>query len=208
MPALSPLWLFLDRFVLIVIFITATYNNFVAKAVYMTLIYRVGIPMGLRFKTEGPQKVIGEFAAIGPTFKSNRLLSGASATGLLIGFIGAGAFISNFMTRNNSIDKVAVSIAIAVSLFKALSDGPKSIPFMTGRVVMKDLFVAMKKPSPVRNHHIYVAVFGLACGFLCCLILAWLRKPLGDSIGYILGTIAMIAGAGIAVSQAKGTGKN
>ncbi len=92
------------------------------------------------------------------------------------------------------MDKIAVSLAIALALIKALGDGARSIPFITGRVVMNDIFVKLHKPSPVRNHHIYVAISGLTLGFLSSILLAFLRKPMGDNVGYILGLIAMAAG--------------
>lgn len=196
-PSLTPLWLFLDKIVLVLVFLTASYNSFIGKAVYATLIIKVGIPLVRRMQREGFGKVSNEFMTLIPNLKANWSLAGSKSLGLMMFFAGSGAFLSNFLTRNNAIDKIAVSLVIAFSLMKALSDGPRSIPFMTGRVVMKDLFVAMRKPSPVRNHHIYVALSGLTAGFLCCLPLAVLRKALGESIGYQLGVVAMIVGVGL-----------
>lgn len=185
---------FIGNIVMLLVFLTAAYNSFIGKAVFGTLVIRVIIPMGRRIRREGFGKVSGEFKTLIPNFRTNWSAVGARSLGLLVLFAGSAAFISNFLTRNNAIDKIAVSLVIAVSLIKALSDGPRSIPFMTSRVVMKDIFVLLGKPSPVRNHHIYVAISGLVLGFLCSLPLSVLRKSMGENIGYILGMLAMVAG--------------
>jgi hypothetical protein len=190
-PALTPLWVFINKFVLLLVFVTASYNNFVAKAVYAAIIIRVGLPLYGRIRSEGFSKVVNDFKSIGPGLKDSWAKTGAKAMALFVCFAGSGAFISNYLTRNNKIDKIAVSLVLALALMKALSDGPKSLPFMTGRVVMKDIFVMLLKPSPVRNHHIYVTVSGLALGFLCCLPLAFLAN-MSENLGYITGSIAMI----------------
>ena len=166
-PAMAPMIMFLGKISLFVVFLTATYNNFVAKAVYAALIVRVGLPLYGRVKSQGLAKVIADFKGIGPGLRTNWAAAEGTAIGLFIAFAGVAAFVSNFLTRNNKIDKIAVSLALAMALMKALSDGPKSLPFIAGRVMMKDFFVLLLKPSPVRNHHIYVAVSGLALGFLC-----------------------------------------
>lgn len=192
-PALSPLWDFIDKFILLLVFLTASYNNFVAKGVYAAIIIRVGLPLAGRIRSEGLFKVINDFKALVPGFKDSWVQAGTVALSLLVGFSGVGAFLSNYLTRNNRIDKIAVTLALAIALMKALSDGPRSLPFMAGRVVTKDLFVLMLKPSPVQNHHIYVAVSGLALGFLLCLPFAYLSKFTSDDIGYITGVIGMVA---------------
>jgi len=195
MPALYPLWAFLEKIVLFLVFLTASYNNFIGKAVYGTLVVRVIIPFVRRIRRQGFGKVSADFKSLIPGFKTNCAAVGSRSLGLVLFFGGCGAFLSNYLTRNNAADKMAVSLAIAFALMKALNDGKYSLPFVTSRVVMKDLFVATGRPSPVRNHHIYVAIGGLALGFLSSLLLAILRKPMGENIGYMLGAAAMAAGA-------------
>lgn len=197
MPALYPLWAFLEKIVLFLVFLTAAYNNFIGKAVYGTLVVRVIIPFIRRIRRQGVGKVSADFKALIPGFKANFAEAGARSLGLVVFFSGTGAFLSNYLTRNNAADKIAVSLAIAFALMKALNDGKYSLPFVTSRVVMKDLFVAARRPSPVRNHHIYVAISGLTLGFTSSLLLAVLRKSMGENIGYLLGTAAMAAGAAL-----------
>ena len=192
-PILNPLWNLIDKFILLLVFLTASYNNFVAKGIYAAIIIRVGLPLAGRIRREGLLKVFNDFQKIGPGFKESWATAGGIALSLLVGFLGVAAFLSNYLTRNNRIDKIAVSLALAMALAKALSDGTKSLPFMAGRVVTKDLFVLLLRPSPVKNHHIYIAVSGLALGFLCSLPFAYLSKMISDDIGYITGVIAMVA---------------
>lgn len=191
-PALSPLWVFIDKFLLIMVFFTASYNNFVAKTVYATLIIRVGIPLVGRVRSEGLTKVVNDFKTLGPGLRASWAESGGVALSLLVGFAGVGAFLSNYLTRNNRVDKIAVTLVLAMALMKALSEGTKSLPFMVGRVITKDLFVLLLRPSPARNHHFYVALSGLTIGFLCCLPFAYFSKFTSDNIGYITGIIAII----------------
>lgn len=54
-----------------------------------------------------------------PGFKDNWAKAGGVALSLLVGFSGVGAFLSNYLTRNNRIDKIAVSLALAIALMKA-----------------------------------------------------------------------------------------
>lgn len=206
-PALTPLWMLLDKFILVVIFLTASYNNFVAKGIYAAVIIRVGLPLARRIRSDGTRKVVNDFKVVVPGFKRSWAEAGTVALSLLIGFIGVGTFLSNYLTRNNRIDKIAVSLALAMALIKALSDGPKSLPFMAGRVVMKDFFVMLLKPSPVRNQHIYLAVSGLAIGLLCSLPLAFLSKMTSDYIGYIIGIIAIIIAGAFFFLKARPLGK-
>lgn len=196
-PALSPLWNLIDKFILLLVFLTSAYNNFVAKGIYAAIIIRVGLPLAGRIRREGLLKVVNDFYKLGPGFKESWATAGGIALSLLVGFLGVGAFLSNYLTRNNRIDKIAVSLALAFALAKALSEGTKSLPFMAGRVVTKDLFVMLLRPSPVKNHHIYVAVSGLAIGLLCSLPFAYLSKMISDDIGYFTGVLAMVAALGL-----------
>lgn len=193
-PALTPLWVFLDKIVGLLVFLTAAYNNFVGKALYGTLFFKVILPLLRRMRREGVVKVGGEFKSLLPNLLVNWSAVGTRSIGLIIFFAGCGAFVSNFLTRNNAFNKTAVSLAVAFTLMKTLSTGSRSIPFMTGRVVMNDVFAALKRPSPVRNQHLFIAISGLVLGFLSSVLLALLRSSMGDNIGYILGAIAMAAG--------------
>lgn len=196
-PFLRPVLLLMEKLVLLLVFLTGAYNNFVAKAIYAAIIIRVGLPLYGRIRREGLPKVINDFSGLIPGFKESWQQAESLAPSLLIGFMGLGAFLSNYLTRNNRVDKIAVSLALAMALAKALSDGPKSLPFMVSRVVLKDFFFLMARPSPVRNYHIYVAVSAVSLGLLCCLPFSVLSKMLSDNIGYITGALAMAAAGGL-----------
>lgn len=80
-----------------------------------------------RIRSQGLAKVVSDFRKLVPGFKESWAKTGALAFALVVGFTGVGAFISNYLTRNNRVDKIAVSLALAIALMKALSDGPEVI---------------------------------------------------------------------------------
>jgi hypothetical protein len=84
MPALAPLWMFLDKIVLILVFLTASYNSFVGKAVYAAIIIRVIIPLIRRIRREGFAAVRRNFASLVPNLKINWSAVGRSSTGLFL----------------------------------------------------------------------------------------------------------------------------
>jgi hypothetical protein len=195
-PAMAPVFRMIAPLVGFLIFITAAYNNWVAKSLYVLIIIKVFIPLFRRIKTEGLARVVDSFRAIAPgTTKSWEESSPVSAS-ILVMLIGAGLAFSNFLTRNNASDKVLVSIAAALSLVKVLSDGRTSIPFMSCRVISKDFFKLFRKVNPVGNPQIYLGIEGLGAGLLCSIILMELKGPLGDTIG---GNLGYFAGAGLLV---------
>lgn len=195
-PRWMPLWNLLGPILSLLVFLTAAYNNFVAKTVYATLLFRVGLPMFQRLRREGWHHVAAGFRSLVPSLKENWSQAGVIARALFIAFAGIGLAFSNFLTRNNMIDKYLVSFVLALSLIKALGDGSRSIPFMTARVAGKDFFSLMRRPSPVRNHHLYVSISGVVAGLLGAFVLAFIARGLGGiggKAGYLLGVVAVLA---------------
>jgi hypothetical protein len=194
-PQMAGLFMGFEKLILFIVFITAAYNNFVAKAVYATIMIRVGLPLIRQIKSEGMTKVLNDFKKVIPDFKANWAETGPVGISILVSMVGSALIISNFLTRNNVIDKIAVSLALAMALLKALNVGSKSLPFMTGRVVSKDISMMFLKPSPVRHYHLYVAISALAVGFFGALPLSFMRitQSYYDPTGYILGGIAIVA---------------
>jgi hypothetical protein len=203
-PALSGVFNVLTPVIGFLIVITAAYNNWVARSIYALIIFKVGIPLVQRIRSEGLGSVMKSFASVIPGMKSNWTECGTRALVLYIGMLGIGLAFSNFLTRNNSSDKVLVSIALAISLVKNLSDGKKSMPFMASRVISKDIFKLFKKDNPVKNNHIYLGIGGLMAGLLGAIVLMLLRNlPQGDFLGYYLGALVFVVGVTLFIVKAR-----
>jgi hypothetical protein len=206
-PSLA--WLFnaINPLVMLLIFLTAAWNNWIAKSIYVVIIFKVIMPLAMRIKKEGFGTVLNSFKAVIPSIKQNWQECNTKALPLFVSFLGAGLLVTNFLSRNNSFDKCFVSVALAISLVKVLSDGEKSPAFMAFRVISKDIFKLFKKDSPVRNHHVYICFSGLMTGLAGALILFIIRAITGDGIGqfigYYLGSIAIITGITLNILKGK-----
>ncbi len=192
-PALRGVINFLTPIIGVLILVTAAYNNWVARSLYALIVFKVGIPLVQRIRKEGIGPVFKSFASVVPGLKSNWSECAVNALPVYIGMVGVGLALSNFLTRNNSSDKVLVSIALAISLVKTLSDGKKSMPFMATRVISRDIFKLVKKDNSVKNHHIYLGIGGVMTGLLGAIVLMLTRNlPQGDFLGYFLGAAVFI----------------
>ena len=186
------------KFYLFIIFLTATYNNFVGKAIFAGFIYGTGIPLFREFKKNGMTPTIDRYkrtlGVIVQTFKK----IGTKAMPIFTFGFGVGLFVSNFLSRNNKIDKYLVCFLSGFILFKALSQGFGSIQVRLFRAFFSDFFKLFRMKSPVNKEFIYVLFSGLSAGFVGSFISYLAYNKLGDNTGYILG--GLIAFIGIALS--------
>ncbi|MDD4874230.1 MAG: hypothetical protein PHE15_04575 [Dehalococcoidales bacterium] len=197
-PSLSGLIDFFSPIVTFLVFITVAYTNFIAKSIYALIVFKVIIPLVQRIRKEGFVIVIKSFSSIIPGIKSNITECGISGIPVFVSLLGTGLISSNFLTGNNRGSGVLVSIALALSLVKALNDGKTSTPFMASRVVSKDIFKLLKRSNPVKNNHVYLGISGFMTGLLGSMILMVTRGlPQGDFLGYYIGVLVLLAGIGL-----------
>lgn len=188
------------------VFLTAAYNNWVAKSVLVLVVLKVGIPLFRRIRTEGFGKVMESFQAVGPGLKKSWVESGIIAVSLFVVTLGVGLALSNFLSGNNSYTRYLASLALAFSMVKTLSDGSKAMTFTATRVVSKDIFKWFGKHSPVRNHHIYLGIGGVMTGLVGAALPAFLfffgiagvrMSPVYQSVCYSMGGAVIVIGAAV-----------
>lgn len=176
------------------IFLTASYNNFIGKAILAGFIYGTGIPMFKEIKLNGIAPTIDRykrtFGVIIQTFKK----IGTKAYPIFTFGLGIGLFVSNYLSRNNKIDKYLVCFLCGFILFKALSQGFGSIQVRLVRTFFSDFFKLFKARSPVNKEFIYILFSGLSAGFIGSFISYLAYNKLGDNAGYIIGSVAVVLG--------------
>lgn len=190
---------------LFIIFLTASYNNFVAKAIYAGFIYGTGIPLFKEFKKNGISPIIDKYKRTYGVIKQIFMRIGAKAMPIFVIGVGIGLFVSNFLTRNNKMDKYLVCFLTGFIFFKALSQGYGSIQARLFRAFFSDIFKLFRAKSPFNKEFIYVLFSGLSVGFIGSVVSYLAYSKLGDNAGYTIGGI--IAFIGIILSFFVG-GKN
>jgi hypothetical protein len=103
---------------------------------------------------------------------------------------GLGLILSNFLSRNNRVDKFAPAIVLALAIVNGLGSGVSSPLFVISRAASKDIWRAMRKQNPVTNDHICMFLAALAGGLLLNGILGLTKS---DYIGYIAGAVTLVS---------------
>jgi hypothetical protein len=205
--ALSALWLWLhtQRFLPaiggLLVFLTAAYNNWIAKALYINIVHSVIIPMvrGRGDKEPLSERYARTQAAVMKAFG----LLGKSAPQVFLLYMGIGLVISNVLTRNNKSDKYLICLMFAFAIFDALSRGARH-PWI-------QLFQAGYKDATGQSPTLdltYAAMGSFAVGLVLSFIPGLMSNNFWDYKGYILGAIVIgLSLAAGAVGQKAG-GKN
>jgi hypothetical protein len=187
----------------VLIFLTASWNNAVAKIVYISLILTTGRYFFKRFKKEGVKPVVSEFKSVVPRVKENWSELKDKALWLFLCFGGIGMALSNYLSRNNKIDKYVVSLMLAISLSSTIAKGAQNLSFLFYRVVTRDIAKLFKHPDAVNNAHITIAYAGAAAGLLGAAVFAVIggaaQSAFTDNMGYFLGGAAVVAGIALMI---------
>lgn len=202
----------LPKIFMILVFLSAAYNNWVAKIMYYIVMTRTIIPMIKKIKKDGPKDILDNIMKTPRIILENFKARGVAAHTVIIIFTGIAIAVSNYLMRNNKIDKYFICLMVGFGLYKAMSEGPKSVPFSFGRIVTRDIFRLMVKESPFDNKLLYVAIAGLAIGFSAgALAISLFCRNFGnlsDYAGYITGGVLIFIGIMYGVINGKGKALN
>lgn len=182
----------------LLVFLTAAYNNFIAKALYIGAVNTVIIPRIAQARELGIGKVFGAYARLaGPVTRAFGLL-GMKAIQVGLMSLGAGIAISNALTRNNATDKYFICVLSAFWLLDALTQGAGSMPVRLFRAAYRD--ITKRAPTYELIYASFTAAaVGLLLGFLPGMIGS---RSYWDYKGYIIGAVVM--GLGFAAGFAGG----
>jgi hypothetical protein len=185
----------------IVIFLTATYNGFIGKAAFITVISRTFIPMFRKIRA-------GQWPAISAKYRETaRMLSGIMAQSqrvtlkLFLMFGGLGLIASNVLTRNNKIDKYLVCVLCAIALFDDLSQGAKSPVVKLFSTALRDLPMLAGKTIKVSMNSAYLSLAGFAAGLLLAIVPSVFVTSFYSPAGFISGIVLILAGLGLHLTE-------
>ena len=196
---------FLRTLVLILIFLTSSYNSIIPRTVYWVVIFTVGKTLFKRVRSEGFSKVMSDFRQLPIDFKEAKLSLERFTNYLLLIGIGLGFVAANFLSRNNRIDKIAVSFVLAIALINTLSKGKKGLLFTSIKLFYKDLTGFFKNIGSISDNQIYVLLSGFILGLISNTIFALIKLDFG---GYILGVVLVGIGFIFIFNNNKGVKEN
>lgn len=192
---------FLKGIIGIVIFLTATYNPWFAKALYAAFIIREVIPFIREIKAKGfkqafkdrVSRITRTFAIAYKAFKSK----GKQGYILLLWFGGAGLMFANLLSRNSHFDKYLIVFLTAVAIFWALSRGLNDPVIRLVRAFWRDVSGAAKKEeSSITTANLYVAIASFAVGMVVSIlfVIKTITNNFIDPTGYIIGGACIVVG--------------
>ena len=188
----------------LLIFVTGAYTSVIPKTFFWVLVLTFGRSMLNRVRTDGFDSVRHELTALRPTLSAAWARLETHAMRVAMMGAGVGLILSNFLSRNNRVDKFAPAIALAAAIINGLGTGTSSTVFMFARTVSKDIWRMLRKPNPVTNDHVYVFMAALAAGLLVNGLLGLTKS---DYIGYITGVAALVCSSAIGITGKRGQAK-
>lgn len=187
----------IDSLISLLIFLTAGYNNFLGKALYIGIINSTIIPVFKELKTNGIMSLWGRYKqTTGLIMRSYKTLGRKGIVILLI-FAGIGFAFSNLITRNNKIDKYLICLMVGTALFNSLSNGVRD---MTIRVVSSAYSLAMRlagQSNVTTFKYLYAIISAFSLGTVLSFIPGEFSRNYYDYTGYIAGIICILAGVAV-----------
>lgn len=190
---------FLQSIIGFLIFITATYNGFVGKAILALFITSLLIPFinelrkgnALPFINERIDRIKKTFGIISNAFKEK----GINAYILLLGYSGIGLIFANFISRNNKIDKYLACFLAGFGLINSLSQGYDNPPIKLIRAFWNDVNKLFnKKGASLSVSTFYIGCSAVALGLVGSVIFAFVNftNSFYDPSAYIVGGIFIV----------------
>lgn len=182
-----------------IIFLTATYNGFLGKAAFITVLSRTLIPIFQKSRSGGLTEFFARYR------KTAKLISGlvtkgkVSALKMLLFSGGTGLVISNLLTRNNKIDKYLVCLLCAFALFDDLAKGPSNPVIRLVASGLRDLPALAGLHLKVNLQTAYLAITGFAFGLALAFVPGLFSQTFVSPIGAIFG--AVVIGISLAIPK-------
>lgn len=178
----------------LLIFLTATYNGFIGKAVFLSTISRTFIPWGRQIKSGQGLQIIKRLQR-GITIAVKAIAAGKQhALGLFIASAGLGLFISNILTRNNKIDKYFVCLLFAIAILDDLSKGRGNIVLQMITALIRDIRKVVKSKTVTTLRTGYIAGSGFAVGLALAFIPGQFANSYTSKVGMAMGTVVFVIG--------------
>lgn len=190
---------FLSGILSAVIFLTATYNNFVGKALYAGFIGREVVPFIKKGKASGfgatYKEYISKYTKVAGTILKAFKEKGTNGYLMLAGYGGAGFIVSNFLSRNNKSFTYLVCLLTALGIFSSLSRGLNDNVVKLVTALWSDIVSLIKKEKRGASvSSIYVAMSSFAAGLALSVVFWFIRvsNAYTDPTGYIFGSLLIV----------------
>lgn len=183
--------------IMALIFLTATYNGFIGKAAFITVISRTFIPLVQRIRKGELSQIKEKYAQTAAIIK--RAITRSKMLTLEIFLIsgGVGLFASNILTRNNKIDKYLICVMCAVALFNDLSKGKNSPVVRLVSTALRDMPILAGQHLKVTLASTYLVITGFAIGLLLALLPSLFFNSYDSPGGYIFGAAFVVVGVAV-----------
>jgi hypothetical protein len=179
------------------IFLTATYNGFLGKAAFVTVISRTFIPL-IKGIAKGERKTIGERYKRTWKLILKLIQTGKTASVKIILLSGGfGLIASNLLTRNNKIDKYFICLLCATALFDDLSKGQGSMVVKLTSAALRDIPMLVGKAIDVNMRTTYLTLSGFAAGLVLAIVPGQFVNSFVSPMGTIFGAVLIVAGAAL-----------
>ena len=183
--------------IMALIFLTATYNGFIGKAAFITVISRTYIPLIQKIRRGEIGQIKEKYAQTATIIKRAMAKSKMLTLEIFLLSGGIGLAVSNILTRNNKIDKYLICVLCAVALFNDLSKGKGSPVVRLVSTALRDMPVLAGMRLKVTLASTYLVITGFAIGLLLALLPSLFFNSYNSPGGYIFGAVFFIAGIAV-----------
>lgn len=181
-----------------IIFLTATYNNFIPKTLYWIIIFTFGKKLFFRIRRKGLKKAMYPIRSLVPELKKAYRTVEKKAYSILLISGGIGLIIANnfasysrFSGARNKIDKYFVALVISFTISYLLGEGKEHWIFKFSRLSVADICRLFKLKNRYTDNHTYIIMSSFVLGLLADAPLILMKLKYG---GYILGAVCFVAG--------------
>ncbi len=185
---------FIASLIHIIIFLTATYNGFLGKAVFITVLSRSLVPLIKNSKKSGLKTTLTRYQQTTNIIKKAVHQNPVTALKTVLFSAGLALAVSVSLTRNNRIDKYFVCVRAAWALFDDLSRGRKNPVVILVLAALRDLPRLFLKKSNPTMRLAYLTITGFSSGLLLAFIPGMMNNSYTSLSGVYAGLVLIIAG--------------
>lgn len=182
----------LSSLIKFLIFITASYNNFIAKGLYVIVVNNSVIPIIKELKSIGFNQTLDKYMKVFTNIKNSYAVIKEKSIGIILTFLGSSFIFSNLLTRNNKVDKYFISLLLSFSLISSLVKEKNNLFIKLFKSAAGSI---MKEKSRAKDF-VNVSIVSMSLGFLSSILFSFIRisNSYYDVTGYVVGLLVSVAG--------------
>jgi len=190
-----------------VIFLTATYNGFVGKAVFLTVVSRTLVPWFQKVKKGEGSNILLRLRRVLMLITKILKSKKEFALSLFVMSLGVGLAVSNLLTRNNKIDKYFVCLLLAIGILDDISKGRNNVVLQLFTALVRDSRKLIRSPITTTLRSGYMAAAGFSLGTILAFIPGQFVNSWTSYMGLYFGVVVFVLGIIVYVVLEKGEHK-